>query len=191
MRRRRSGRARGGNKYRLLRTVLWVITILIAAILIANAIKGRQKVDVNSIDSDWSKLMVILKTMDENYVDDIDHKKVTEDILPALMKELDPHSVYLPPSDLKEAEESLQGGFDGIGIQFNVPADTAIVTSVIVGGPSEKAYTWVDAVRARVGLCPLEDLYPEGMTQAQFREAILNERDCEFGFEEGCTNQED
>ena len=127
------------NKYKLLRTVLWVITILIAAILISNAIKGRQKVDVSSIDSDWAKLMVILKTMDDNYVDDIDHKKVTEDILPALMKELDPHSVYLPPSDLKEAEESLQGGFDGIGIQFNVPADTAIVTSVIVGGPSEKA----------------------------------------------------
>ena len=127
------------NKYRLLRTVLWAISILIAAILIANAIKGRQRVDVSSIDSDWAKLMVILKTMDDNYVDDIDHKKVTEDILPALMKELDPHSVYLPPSDLKEAEESLQGGFDGIGIQFNVPADTAIVTSVITGGPSEKA----------------------------------------------------
>ena len=125
---------------KLLRTILWAITILIAAILISNAIKGRQqKVDVNSIDSEWAKLMVILKTMDDNYVDDIDHKKVTEDILPALMKELDPHSVYLPPTELQEAEESLQGGFDGIGIQFNVPADTAIVTSVITGGPSEKA----------------------------------------------------
>ena len=125
---------------KLLRTVLLAISIIIAAFLIANAIKGRQqKVDVNSIDSDWAKLMVVLKTMDDNYVDDIDHKKVTEDILPALMQELDPHSVYLPPSDLKEAEESLQGGFDGIGIQFNVPADTAIVTSVITGGPSEKA----------------------------------------------------
>ena len=79
---------------KLLRTVLLAISILIAAILISNAIKGRNKVDVNSIDSDWAKLMVILKTMDDNYVDDIDHKKVTEDILPALMKELDPHSVY-------------------------------------------------------------------------------------------------
>ncbi|MBP5302327.1 MAG: PDZ domain-containing protein [Bacteroidales bacterium] len=128
------------DKNKLLRTILLAISILIAAILIANAIKSRQnKVDVNSIGSDWAKLMVILKTMDDNYVDDIDHNKVTEDILPALMKELDPHSVYLPPSDLKEAEESLQGGFDGIGIQFNVPADTAIVTNVITGGPSEKA----------------------------------------------------
>ena len=99
------------NNNKLLRTVLWSITILLASFFLASAIRGRQqKVDVNSIDSDWAKLMVILKTMDENYVDDIDHKKVTEDILPALMKELDPHSVYLPPSDLKEAEESLQGG---------------------------------------------------------------------------------
>ncbi|MBR6457257.1 MAG: RagB/SusD family nutrient uptake outer membrane protein [Bacteroidales bacterium] len=52
------------------------------------------------------------------------------------------------------------------------------------GGPSDKTYTWVDAVRARVGLCPLEDLYPEGMTKEQFRDALIRERDCEFGFEE-------
>ncbi|HQN23544.1 MAG TPA: S41 family peptidase, partial [Bacteroidales bacterium] len=41
--------------------------------------------------------------------------------------------------DLEKADEALQGGFDGIGIQFNVPNDTAIVTNVIAGGPSEKA----------------------------------------------------
>jgi len=129
------------SKYKLLRTVLWVIAVIVVALMIPNVIKntGQKRVDIGSVNSDWAKLMVILQTMDDNYVDDIDHKKVTEDILPALMKELDPHSVYLPPSDLQEAEESLQGGFDGIGIQFNVPADTAIVTNVIVGGPSEKA----------------------------------------------------
>ena len=48
------------------------------------------------------------------------------------------------------------------------------------GGPSDKAYTWVNAVRARVGLCPLE----EGMTQEEFRKALLLERELEFGFEE-------
>ena len=51
----------------------------------------------------------------------------------------DPHSVYLPPKDLEEADEDLQGQFDGIGITFNVPADTAIVINTIVGGPSERA----------------------------------------------------
>ena len=48
------------------------------------------------------------------------------------------------------------------------------------GAPSAEAYGWVNSVRARVGLAPLE----EGMTQAQFREALLRERECEFGFEE-------
>ena len=48
------------------------------------------------------------------------------------------------------------------------------------GGPSEKAYTWANAVRARVGLCPLA----EGMTKEEFRAALIRERDCEFGFEE-------
>ncbi len=48
------------------------------------------------------------------------------------------------------------------------------------GAPSAKAYEWANAVRARVGLCPLE----EGMTKEQFRAALIRERDCEFGFEE-------
>ncbi|MBO4634257.1 MAG: RagB/SusD family nutrient uptake outer membrane protein [Bacteroidales bacterium] len=52
------------------------------------------------------------------------------------------------------------------------------------GGPSAQAYGWIDAVRARVGLRPLEDFYPEGMTQEQFRNALILERELEFGFEE-------
>ena len=48
------------------------------------------------------------------------------------------------------------------------------------GGPSDKAYAWVNAVRARVGLPPLA----EGMTQEEFRKALILERDLEFGFEE-------
>ena len=126
--------------YKILRPILWVITIALAAIVIWRAFTPRQpKVDVNSIDSDWSKLMLVLESVDKNYVDEIDHKKVIEDIIPNVMKELDPHSVYLPPEELKEAEESLSGGFEGIGIQFNVPNDTVVVNSVITGGPSERA----------------------------------------------------
>ena len=52
------------------------------------------------------------------------------------------------------------------------------------GGPSDKAIQWVNLVRNRVGLCNIEDLYPDGMTKEQFRDVILRERDCEFGFEE-------
>ena len=56
----------------------------------------------------------------------------------AALSSLDPHSVYMPPAQLEESETDLAGNFDGIGIQFNVPNDTAIVLEVIPGGPSEK-----------------------------------------------------
>ncbi len=87
----------------------------------------------------WRKLNLILEQVRENYVDTIDMKAMTDAAVVAALGELDPHSVYLPPVELKESETELAGNFDGIGIQFNVPNDTAVVLSVIPGGPSEKA----------------------------------------------------
>ena len=118
--------------------------VLMACALIKTfAHNERQVVKVYSAKSakggDWSKLITILNEVSANYVDSINQDKVTEEVLPLILSKLDPHSVYMEPQELKEAEEDLDGGFDGIGIQFNVPNDTAIVTNVIAGGPSEKA----------------------------------------------------
>ena len=87
---------------------------------------------------DWRKLNLILDQIDRNYVDTINVNDVTEAAITAALAEFDPHSVYMPPVELTEAETDLAGNFDGIGIQFNVPNDTAIVLEVIPGGPSEK-----------------------------------------------------
>ncbi len=87
----------------------------------------------------WRKLNLILQEVEKNYVDTIDMAGMTDAAVVAALEKLDPHSVYLPPQELKESEVSLAGNFEGIGIQFNVPNDTAIVLSVIPGGPSEKA----------------------------------------------------
>jgi len=87
----------------------------------------------------WDKLMLVLSEIDKNYVDSIDKGELTEKVIPDLLESLDPHSVYLPPAELKNAEEALEGNFDGIGVQFNVPNDTAIIINVIPGGPSERA----------------------------------------------------
>ena len=87
---------------------------------------------------DWRKLNLILNQIERNYVDTIDRVKLTDAAVEAVLSKLDPHSVYLPPVEREESETSLAGGFDGIGIQFNVPNDTAVVIEVIPGGPSEK-----------------------------------------------------
>ena len=120
---------------------------LIAALLgvvigICAALVYFRATDDRKFDGDysrWRKLNLILQQIEENYVDTIDVEAMTDAAVEAALHELDPHSVYLPPVELKESETELAGNFEGIGIQFNVPNDTAIVLSVISGGPSEKA----------------------------------------------------
>ena len=110
----------------------------VLATLIVFTFVNRQK----TFDGDynrWRKLNLILQQVQENYVDTVDVKALTDAAVTAALGKLDPHSVYLPPVDLEASETELSGNFEGIGIQFNVPNDTAIVLSVIPGGPSEKA----------------------------------------------------
>lgn len=72
------------------------------------------------------------------YVDTVDEKKLTDDALRTMLKDLDPHSSYIPPEDMRAVNEPLVGKFEGIGIQFNILNDTIMVTQTISGGPSEK-----------------------------------------------------
>ena len=87
----------------------------------------------------WRKLNLILQEVQKNYVDTIDMESMTDAAVVAALAKLDPHSVYLPPVELTESETELAGNFEGIGITFNVPNDTAIVLNPITGWPSEKA----------------------------------------------------
>ena len=84
------------------------------------------------------KLDALLNMISYGYVDSVDQKKIAEDAIRSLLKELDPHSVYIPAEELKEVNEPLVGKFEGVGIQFNILEDTIMVTQTISGGPSEK-----------------------------------------------------
>ena len=84
------------------------------------------------------KFDALLNMIQYAYVDSVDQKKISEDAIRALLKELDPHSIYISADDLKETNEPLVGKFEGVGIQFNILDDTIMVTQTISGGPSEK-----------------------------------------------------
>ena len=91
------------------------------------------------IQSDASKKFdALLQYIEYAYVDSTDDNKLVEDAIVAVLKELDPHSVYIPKEELKKMNEPLVGNFEGVGIQFNIFHDTLIVVSPISGGPSEK-----------------------------------------------------
>ncbi len=90
------------------------------------------------ISTQMTKLLTAYRMISTLYVEEVEEKKVVESAIIAMLKDLDPHSAYISPEDVKKMNEPLQGNFDGIGIQFNVLNDTLIVVATIPGGPSEK-----------------------------------------------------
>ncbi len=80
----------------------------------------------------------VFSTAVRNYVEEVDPVKLTEAAIRGMLKEVDVHSVYIPPKEKKKVDEDFQGSFEGIGIQFDIINDTITVVTPIVGGPSEK-----------------------------------------------------
>ena len=121
-----------------------IITALLGVILgvLITMVSNKALEPKKKFDGDynrWRKLNLILQEVGSNYVDTIDMEAMTDAAVAAALAELDPHSVYLPPVELTESETQLSGNFEGIGITFNVPNDTAVVINPVQGGPSEKA----------------------------------------------------
>lgn len=83
----------------------------------------------------YQRLMALI---DAFYVEDVDVHKLTEQAIVKVLSELDPHSVYISKEDVQDMSEPLEGGFFGIGIQFNILRDTLMVVTPVPGGPSEK-----------------------------------------------------
>ena len=85
----------------------------------------------------FNKLNEIVGLINNKYVDSVDVNKIQEDAINDLLSELDPHSSYAPAEDFKAMNESLEGNFEGIGVEFHILNDTILVVSAISGGPSE------------------------------------------------------
>ena len=86
----------------------------------------------------YNKMNQLMRAINELYVDTVNFDVIVENATIEMLKELDPHSVYIPVKEVQQANEPLQGAFDGIGVTFQIIKDTINVMEVIVGGPSDK-----------------------------------------------------
>lgn len=91
-----------------------------------------------SDDSPLRKLHIAEMAINNLYVDSVDEQKLVEDGIRGMLEKLDPHSSYTTAKQTKEMTESLQGSFEGIGVQFNMVEDTLLVIQPVTNGPSEK-----------------------------------------------------
>lgn len=126
-----------------IRTV--VFPLLLAAGVVAGAALGLYAGRHSRVpqaflpqENPGGKLMQTLSLIESRYVDPVSVDSLAEQVIPLLVGELDPHSVYIPADEMAAMNESLEGEFDGIGVVFNMATDTVIVLNVIAQGPSDK-----------------------------------------------------
>ena len=112
-----------------------IITLMLLAMSIPLM---AQRKDNSTLDMQIRKLIFAHSAIYQLYVDTVDLNKTTEDAIRGVLKELDPHSTYTSAKDVETQNESLNGSFEGIGVQFNMNEDTLVVIQPVSGGPSEK-----------------------------------------------------
>ena len=113
--------------------------VLSAAILSQLSIPASAQLRINmGSDSPMRKLQIAEMAINNLYVDSVDEQKLVEDGIKGMIEKLDPHSSYMTAKEVKEANEPLQGNFEGIGVQFNMVEDTLLVIQPVIVGPSEK-----------------------------------------------------
>lgn len=121
---------------------IWMPALVVLALVVGVYFGARmQRLQLGSRatpSKSASKVGSILNLIEENYVDSVDSKKIIEEAIPEILKQLDPHTVYIPAKDMVEVTEEMSGNFSGIGVQFSIQNDTIMVIDVVSGGPSQK-----------------------------------------------------
>ena len=113
------------------------ILLPILSVLISIGMYAQKQAEILD-EIQLRKLMMTYYSINQLYVDDVDPKRLIEDGIIGMLKELDPHSIYTPAKEVQALNESLDGGFDGIGVQYNMSEDTLVVIQPVSGGPSDK-----------------------------------------------------
>lgn len=118
-------------------SIIWYPLVISIAIVLGIVIGNYISTKKFTLDKD-RKINAVLNLIQSEYVDSIDVKDLVEQAIPAIIGNLDPHSYYIPASDIRAENEKLDGSMSGIGVSFFMLNDTANVDQVIPNGPAEK-----------------------------------------------------
>lgn len=120
------------------RTLKIWLPFILALTFVAGIFAGRWVSTIEGNTDGERKLSTILKLIEHDYVDHVDTDSLIEGIIPSLLSQLDPHSVYISRESLTAVNDELEGSFSGVGVSFSIQNDTVMIIEVISGGPAEK-----------------------------------------------------
>lgn len=113
-----------------------VLGMFVNSLFVGKDLRERQEL---FLPVQGSKLDMVLNMVEHSYVDTVDIQKIEENAINEVIKDLDPHTVYIPAKEMEKVNEDMIGNFGGIGVQFYKYRDTVTVIKVVPGGPSQDA----------------------------------------------------
>ncbi len=127
------------NKKTSLYIPLIIAVSVAAGVLIGNLLNRNSQYSIGGMyPAATNKITTVLNLVANGYVDSVNTNNIVEQTIPEMLKNLDPHTTYIPAKNMVEVQEEMTGNFSGIGVQFSVMEDTVRVIEVIAGGPSSK-----------------------------------------------------
>jgi carboxyl-terminal processing protease len=117
---------------------LIILPLLVAIAVVGGMFIGEWITSKKYKNTSIEKLQTVLDLIGSEYVDTVNLDSLVEMSLPELLSYLDPHSAYIPASELTAVNDELEGSFSGVGVSFQILNDSVVVVEVISGGPAEK-----------------------------------------------------
>ncbi|MEG0795923.1 MAG: S41 family peptidase [Odoribacter sp.] len=130
------------NKLKVIILPLIIVLAIVLGMVINSFFNRKTTITAGQetyMPTQGSKLDAILNMINFSYVDSVNIKEIEENAIPQILKDLDPHTVYIPAKDMQRVNEDMVGNFGGIGVQFYKYLDTVTVVKIVPGGPSEAA----------------------------------------------------
>jgi carboxyl-terminal processing protease len=118
------------------RLPLLLLSCLAVGILLGATIFKQGPQSLKALQG-YQKLKEVLNLVSNDYVDTVNTEELVDYSITKMLEKLDPHTVYIPTSDVQAARSQLESGFDGIGVEFNIFKDTVYIVNVLPNGPSE------------------------------------------------------
>lgn len=149
-------------------TLPFIVSIaVVIGFFLGQGLNSGRAETIQTEDAFGSKLEGILEVIENYYVDTIDRQAFVDGAIDDILQKLDPHSAYIPASQMKAMQESIDGQFGGVGIRFSITRDTLCVTHVVSGSPSEEA-----GVRAGDRILKINDI---SLTKKNLNNAFVME----------------
>lgn len=127
------------NKWLVLMPVLVSISLGVGVVIGAGVFGRSVPVGGSDVSRNVKKLRDVLSYVSQYYVDDVKEDEMVDFAITQMLTKLDPHTQYISSQDYSLFNDHLEGGFEGVGIEYQIFQDTLFVMKAMEGGPSAKA----------------------------------------------------